>query len=69
MVLSMNMDPSVTQRFMSEGRKPLESLPTHLEETGDRFVLWSEIQLAFPGIDSLKIEDRRVMFDSNGYNV
>lgn len=65
----MNMDPSVTQRFISEARKPLQSLSTHLNETGDRFILWSEIQLAFPGVDSLKIEDERVMFDSDGYTV
>lgn len=47
-------DPPVFQTFKSEDDDPLDSLLTHIsEKDGRRYVLWSDIQAAFKGIDSL----------------
>ncbi|KAG0088720.1 hypothetical protein BGZ93_010267, partial [Podila epicladia] len=47
----MDTAPPIFQRFENcEG--PLQSLPTYIsEEHGDRYVLWSDIQHAFKGVD------------------
>ncbi|KAG0347925.1 hypothetical protein BG005_011834, partial [Podila minutissima] len=50
----MDNEPPVFQKFKSEDGEPLESLPTRVSDTdGGRYVLWSDIELAFKGIDSL----------------
>lgn len=44
-----------TQRFRAYGSTPLDSLPTRIcARTGERYLLWSEIQDAFTGINHLR---------------
>ncbi|KFH74100.1 hypothetical protein MVEG_01313 [Podila verticillata NRRL 6337] len=64
MSLSDDADPTIFQNFVSEDYKPLKSLPTYVsEDNGNRYILWTDIQLAFKNIDSLKDErESRVMF-------
>lgn len=48
-------DPPVLQRFESKDGQPLASLPTTVcAETGDRYILWSDTQLAFEDVDHLE---------------
>ncbi|KAF9301767.1 hypothetical protein BGZ74_006305 [Mortierella antarctica] len=55
MSLSMGTDLPVFQKFKSKDGTQLRSLPTRVSDTGGgRYVLWSDIQLAFEGIDSLR---------------
>ncbi|KAG0339108.1 hypothetical protein BG005_003533, partial [Podila minutissima] len=50
----MDNEPPVFQKFKSKDGKRLQSLPTHvLDVDGGRYVLWSDIELAFKGIESL----------------
>lgn len=67
----MNTDSLVFQEFRSQDSEPLASVLTHIsEETGDRYILWSEIQLAFKGIDSLSdVWGQRIMFAVDGDNM
>lgn len=55
----MDTHPHVFQEFKSKDNKSLESLSTHSEENGDRYILWSDIQLAFKAIDSLSLALRK----------
>lgn len=53
------------QRFKSEDGTPLASLRSHPcgGETGERYVLWTDIQRAFQGISRLETEFRnRTLF-------
>ncbi|KAF9332585.1 hypothetical protein BG006_004539 [Podila minutissima] len=64
MALSMGPDYPVFQEFKSKDHRGLKSLPTHVSDKGGgRYVLWSDIQLAFKVIDSLKYKSGfRVLF-------
>ncbi|KAG0352995.1 hypothetical protein BG005_007626 [Podila minutissima] len=64
MSLSMGTDLPVFQKFKSKDGKQLKSLPTHVSDADEsRYVLWSDIQLAFKGINSLKYNSEvRVLF-------
>lgn len=47
----MDTAPPIFQTFQNKDG-PLQSLPTHIsEDHGDRYVLWSDIQLAFKGFN------------------
>jgi len=65
----MDTTPPVFQTFENKDG-PLQSLPTHIsEEHGDRYVLWSDIQLAFKGIDPwgfFDCEGLRILFVVDG---
>ncbi|KFH63797.1 hypothetical protein MVEG_10490 [Podila verticillata NRRL 6337] len=55
MAPSAQTDPPVFQEFKAEDGSPLSSLQSHLcAETGQRYLLWIDIQHAFSGIDHLK---------------
>lgn len=55
MALLDEADPPVLQRFESKDGTPLASLPTLVcAESGERYLLWNEIQLAFEHIDHLE---------------
>ncbi|KFH63798.1 hypothetical protein MVEG_10491 [Podila verticillata NRRL 6337] len=48
-------DPPVYQKFEAEGGSSLRSLSSyHCAETDERYLLWTDIQHAFNGIDHLK---------------
>lgn len=65
----MDTTPPVFQIFKNKDG-PLQSLPTYIsEEHGDRYVLWSDIQLAFKGIKPLGFveqEGLRILFVVDG---
>lgn len=47
------------QGFVCVDGKPLGTLPTHIcADTGQRFVLWSDIGKSFWGADADYLEDR-----------
>lgn len=53
----MDAMPPVFQTFKNNDG-PLQSLPTHISEKhGDRYVLWSDIQLAFKDIEPWQFSD------------
>lgn len=58
----------VFQTFRSQDDKPLTSLPTRVcSETGQRYVLWKDIQDTFRGVDHLKYwSGYRIIFMSDG---
>lgn len=68
---SMDIDSPVFQTFKSKNGKPLKSLPTfNLEKDRERFLLWSDIELAFKGVESLTDKrENRVMFEIDGQTV
>lgn len=48
-------DPLVAQGFEAEDGSPLASLPTlECTETGERYLLWTDILGSFPGISLLQ---------------
>lgn len=54
MLLATDTNPPVYQKFKSKKGEPFVSLPTHVsKENDDRFVLWTDIQLASKDINSL----------------
>lgn len=58
MASSVQTDPLVFQKFESEDGSALSSLRTHVcTETKERYLLWTDIQHAFHGIDHLEVED------------
>ncbi|KAF9332476.1 hypothetical protein BG006_004650 [Podila minutissima] len=66
----MSTEPAVYQKFYSEdGKQQLASLPTHIfKESGKRYVLWSDIQLAFKNIDSVTKRNLSRKHSDNAYH-
>lgn len=69
----MGTDPPVFQKFESTDDEPLASLPTYIsEENGVRYVLWSDILLAFKRVELGLLTDdygRMAMFVIDGETV
>ncbi|KFH63801.1 hypothetical protein MVEG_10494 [Podila verticillata NRRL 6337] len=67
MASSEPTDPLLLHKFKTEDGSPLPSLQSHLcAETGERYILWSDIQRVFNGIDHLETEWKtRVLFTIN----
>ena len=57
--MSENGGPVVLQEFVDEDGERLTSLPTYpcddFDSSGNRYMLWSDIQQTFPGIDYLEV--------------
>lgn len=70
MASSEEADLLAFQKFKTEDGSPLNSLRTHIcAETEEQYLLWTDVQCAFQGIDHLKTDgDTRGFFtiDANG---
>lgn len=54
----------LVQKFKSKDGTPLRSLRPHVcTDTGEKFLLWNDIQNTFEGIDHLEAADeKRILF-------
>lgn len=55
----LDIDPSVFQECESIDRTTLAQLPTQIcPETGQRYVLWTDVQQIFKGADHLQRQNK-----------